>query len=835
MAAVFWKGLSVLALVVAFSGPHFVTKLPKSETVLLLDISNSMEAAEFDALLKKARDLAGKLQIKAIPFSATPSNLNLSLEALGGFESLRLAHRRLGQQETNIEQAIKAALSSGASNILLISDGHETAGEVEKILPAVRLQGVKIFPLVPQGYEKEEFTISKLHAPLIAAAGSELEIRSTLRNTSSSSQGALLEIFHDNKKVFDQKVSIKAGREEVFIASALDSAEGIKEVRARITPDNSRFAPSERIIFVSGEVRQRVLLISGSKEDERHLQQALSDLNFELDTLTPAGSRINSLFELSPYSAVLINNVHINQLPAGAARRIQQYVENGGGLIMLGGNRSFGLGGYINTPIEEILPVEMLPPQAERQRLNVAVQMVIDKSGSMRVANRMLLTNAAMKEVARNLQNDDFLGIIAFDSTPWIVVPIEQVSKNRQTAMNRIDRIVPSRGTNLFPALDEARRGLVGVEAGRKHMIILTDGVLPDEGPHYPEFVRQLRTLGVTVSTVMLGTDSSVELLKQMAEIGGGSFYRTADGGTLPNIFISDIHAQKGERTLKEVSEYLVRRGSGEIVSTSLRAFPPLRGYVQTRPRPKANLELVAYSSEKAEPLLASWKFGRGRAAAFTSDANGRWSNLWLNWPGFHRFWLDIVNSVREPDQLSESIPFDLRHSVEKNNLVLDASIFAEEVRAGPLRAEVTLSDGSLREVAFSQRAPGRYYGELPLVTSGKTEVRLYLAEKSLTPVALHLPEMLFGENQRGFNVPFLWSLANTSKGMVNPSSEQLAANLAYQSVKRELGAVFLLLALLFYILSIVSREIFGGFFPKRMPRMLSYKYLSGRLYKKAA
>ena len=55
-----------------------------------------------------------------------------------------------------------------------------------------------------------------------------------------------------------------------------------------------------------------------------------------------------------------------------------------------------------------------------------------------------------------------------------------------------------------------------------------------------------------------------------------------------------------------------MRPGDGKITTTKIRAFPALRGYVQTKKKEKANLELVAYADRKAEPLLASWNLWEG-------------------------------------------------------------------------------------------------------------------------------------------------------------------------------------------------------------------------------
>ena len=62
---------------------------------------------------------------------------------------------------------------------------------------------------------------------------------------------------------------------------------------------------------------------------------------------------------------------------------IRTYVEDlGGGLVMIGGDQSFGLGGYYKTTLEEILPVRSNFDK-EKEKPSLAMVLVIDKSGSM--------------------------------------------------------------------------------------------------------------------------------------------------------------------------------------------------------------------------------------------------------------------------------------------------------------------------------------------------------------------------------------------------------------------------------------------------------------------
>ena len=69
---------------------------------------------------------------------------------------------------------------------------------------------------------------------------------------------------------------------------------------------------------------------------------------------------------------------------------------------------------------------------------------------------------------------------------------------------------------------------------------------------------------------------------------------------------------------------------------------------MKTRPKPTADLWLA---TETGAPLLATWRYGLGKAGAFTSDARNRWAIDWLRWPSFDRFWAGVFRHLlREAD-----------------------------------------------------------------------------------------------------------------------------------------------------------------------------------------
>lgn len=398
---------------------------------------------------------------------------------------------------------------------------------------------------------------------------------------------------------------------------------------------------------------------------------------------------------------------------------------------------------------------------------------------------------------------------IGFDASPFVVVELGLIATTRDKALERVGRLFPAGRTNALPAIEEARRKLMRVNAGRKHMIILTDGKIPDEGPYYIEMVKQLRLLGITVSTVLVGGDAEPGMLETRADVGGGAFYETSDPRSLPKIFVTDLKVGSGEQTMRE-EEYVVRFGTADHRSTDISAFAPIRGYVQTKAKKTSQLELIAYDGNKAEPLLVSWNYGRGTSIAFTSDANGRWSSGWVPWPKFGKFWNDLLEAARQNNDVAKNIRFDLRYAVERGQLMLALSIFSDSP-PGQVAAEITLPDGSKRKIDFLAVSPGHYRSSLAGISAGKYTLEGRVDGRALTPVAFALPGSLFGEQKSaGYNMPLLHALAEGSNGAVNPSAKEIRSNI-YKSVQRtDLRFLFLASALILYCFEVLIQKDTG-------------------------
>jgi len=160
----------------------------------------------------------------------------------------------------------------------------------------------------------------------------------------------------------------------------------------------------------------------------------------------------------------------------------------------------------------------------------------------------------------------------------------------------------------------------------------------------------------------------------------------------------------------------LVRRGEGPTI-VGLTPPPPIRGYVATAPKPSSD---VAFVSPRGDPVLATWRYGLGRAVAVTSDDGLRWTAPWISWPDLARFWSQAVRWTLGDDAPGLHLVAALGREGASARAVLDA----RRIDGAPwdgldVRGEVTAPDGTRGTIALRQTAPGRYEGGWPAQVQG--------------------------------------------------------------------------------------------------------------------
>src|SRR4029079_16012093 len=118
---------------------------------------------------------------------------------------------------------------------------------------------------------------------------------------------------------------------------------------------------NQAVITAPVKGRPNVLYVEGGILREPgqagHLQRALEHENIDVTVRGPNGIP-SSAKELEKVDLVLVSDVPAHLMGAGQMQARQAYVAQlGGGLIMAGGEDSFGSGGYERTKIEQMMPV----------------------------------------------------------------------------------------------------------------------------------------------------------------------------------------------------------------------------------------------------------------------------------------------------------------------------------------------------------------------------------------------------------------------------------------------------------------------------------------------
>jgi uncharacterized membrane protein len=549
----------------------------------------------------------------------------------------------------------------------------------------------------------------------------------------SATQGgkARVKIYRNKFLVSDEEIELVQGRNLLELPRvALE--EGFHEFEAVVEGEHDSVLENNvarAAVRVAG--RPKVLLVERREEDARALAEALAGQEIEVEVRPEAGAP-ESIEDLLNFDVVVLSDVPAEAFSPEGMEAVKTYVrEMGADLVMIGGEKSFGLGGYYRTPIEDALPVRM-PIKKNVEKPNLALALVIDKSGSMG-GEKIEIAKESAIATAEVLQKNDRFGVVAFDSAFEWICPMTD-SSEAAAITSFIARLVPGGGTNIYPALYEAWQALLQEDAKLKHIILLSDG--QTEGSGYDVLVNHIAADGITLSTVGIGEGAEMQLLGDMAAWAGGESYFTDDFATIPQIFTRETMRASKSMLVEEPFVPRVTGASEALSGIAPEALPFLLGYVATQPKETAS---VALQSEYGDPVLAGWSFGLGHSAAFTSDAKSRWAAEWIGWEAFGKFWGQLVRSVMSTGahkELATKARIDLAGGRAKISFdVRDRSgAWRDDVMP---RLSLLLEGESSVDVPVRHVAPGLFDAEVEVERYGEFQRLLVVYEQDGEPVDL--------------------------------------------------------------------------------------------------
>ncbi len=730
---------------------------------------------------------------------------------------------------TDIQKALESAAAcvppGFVPHIVVLSDGLQNRGDA---LHAASKLAIRTSTVSLSATSGPEISLASLRLPEQIAPNEPFQVE--IQIESDHDDHVHIELHRDDRISISEDQLVGRGTNRFFFTQRIErptkftaslgpavKSENGALGSARINGQNQSASNDREIVFqdtwpqnntqhatILMATAPRVLLIESEPDPARSLQRALQQEGLDI---TPGNlSDLPSTpRKLQLWDALILSNVSATDLSIEQMQTIRTWVvESGGGLVMTGGDQSFGLGGYFRTVVEDVLPVAS-DFQKEQEKPSLGLVLLIDKSGSMG-GTKIELAKDAAKAAVELLGPNDHIGVIAFDGRPWVVTPMGPVT-DRQSILDSISAVQVGGGTSIYPGMKLAYESLQAINTGLKHLIVLTDGYsIPGD---FEGLTKDIANAKITVSTAGIG-DADPELLKMIADLGHGRSYFSSDPAAIPQIFAKETLMAGQDAIREDAFIPQLQKVFPAFADIDFSKAPQLLGYVATRAKPSSE---VILRSPSGDPVLAWWRYGLGTAAAFTSDSGYRWGVNWLTWEAYSRFWAQLI---RHCSRRQSAGGMDV--TLSRTEQGLHVSVDSSEPDGRLLNGAETMiqgtgPEGAVVSVQAEQTGPGQYEARLPGPADGEWQLHIavrregiVLHERALSSSASYPDEY----RPQQTNTELLRKIASVTGGYFQPAPQDIftAAPDERADIFFPLRPMLLQLALMMFVLDVAVRRL---------------------------
>lgn len=757
--------LSVALIITALANPVFgVPRQTAASIVLLVDQSDSLTDSGKLTLRQQAATLAQQLaaagqapntttlwfgghpiapgaQIASTPEQPTPAELT---------DALNPTASDIGAALRTARQLLTDATGDAlpGARIIILSDGQQTNGDALSQARQTAAHEIPIDVLPIAAVPAQDLRIIDVDAPQRLNVGEDYTIQIAIINEAvPAAVPARLRLWANEQPIGDQQITLDPGINTFDITNRATTP-GILRLRAEIEPSEGEHSegepneseqsagtpdtyPNNNLGAAAIQVlpAPRILIIEGQPGQAAEIAPALWSASIESDTRTPAELPVR-LSELANYAGIILLNVPAEQLTLDQMATVREFVRSEGrGLIVAGGSNSYGLGAYADTPLEQVLPVNMQPPPRP-ERADVALLLIVDRSASMDAAvgiSKFSMAKEAAILATETLQPQDTIGVLAFDTGQQWAVPFQQVGDGAtlQAIQDRIATLSTGGGTDIYAALSMGLADLAAQTASVRHVVLLTDGrSFTDNRDAYRILAESAVAQDITISTIAIGIDSDTELLDNIAQWGNGRYYFANTAEDIPRLTLQESEIARADPGVEDTFQPTLNTPHPLLRDFAPAALPPLNGYVATTAKDTGEIVLT---SPDGDPVLAAWQYGLGRAVAWTPTVADPWAREWVNWPDYGRYWAQVVRYTL-PE--AEATPVRVRLEPQAGGVRLNAQVVQDDgtpLDLATTQARVVLPDGQERIVTLLQDGPGSYSQDIVLPESGAYGIEVAL------------------------------------------------------------------------------------------------------------
>ena len=587
------------------------------------------------------------------------------------------------------------SIPDGARGAVVVSsDGYSTDGEWSRAVQDLVARGLPVHRVDVGGRDGDlrpvglaplgELRVGQLGRVEVTLAGRADDVHVTLRGPDGELASADLSVAHVTRATLEFEPAAAGWLSVEVEVTGTDAAPGNEVLRATLAVQDPL-----RVLYLGQNT-------TGGAERLGELLGAGFDVS----------SGEGAPDELAQHDLVLLDDRAESQVDEGVQRDLVDAVTQGGLGLVMSGAGAFGPGGWHDTPVMDLMPVEAIQKEEKRDPSTTLV-VIIDTSGSMG-GNRVQLAKEVSRLAIQRLLPHDKVGIVEFFGAKRWAAPIQPAS-NRIELERALNRLNAGGGTVILPAIEEAFYGLQNVSSRYKHVLVLTDGGV--ERGSFESLIRRMADEGITVSTVLIGPDAHSEFLVSISNWGKGRFYSVPNRFNLPEILLKQPTSAKlpawrsGEHVVR------ARGGRGWWGDVDPTQIPALGGYVETQARDGA--QVLLETEKGGHPILATWRPGLGRTTALTTGPAGKGTEPWSEWEGYGaalgRILTRTASDLRMPYSWSA-----VRRGPE-------VTLTAERSLPGAPAPTARVDGGA--QLTLTERAPGLF--EARMIAAPAEEVRV--------------------------------------------------------------------------------------------------------------
>ncbi|MBR1770849.1 MAG: VWA domain-containing protein [Lachnospiraceae bacterium] len=801
------RGIVFLCLVLALFGIRIRLGRTQTATVFVVDISNSNgeHLDEMNAYLKKT--------IYKMPSGNVYGIVTFGKDALvEQFLSDREYSGMMTLPEktaTNFEEAMSRALTlipgDAAGRIVVLTDGKQTQGDIRNMAQALMAGKTEYLTLLYEDEEKDDAYIENVTLPAYLHPGDKYAI--TVLTESNYDTEAVIAVYHGSTQTAGYSVHLNKGSnrfvfndqvKEDVTSGSMESLRVQIQAKGDNCPENDSYAAYSVV-----EAAPRILVVSGKNTSPAALNTVLNTAGCDYTSVSALNAP-ETIDDMLAYKAIILVDTYIDDLPKGFLDQLETYVKDYGcGFVCCGGDNSFALGGYRDTVLETVLPVDMrLKTVNEMQTM--AMVMVIDHSGSMGgglgSASNLDVAIRAATVAVDNLQDSDYVGVLTFDDQYDWQVELTPVD-DRTAIKNKIKAIPSGGGTTIKPALVEAYQVISQSTASKKHVVLLTDGM--GETTNYNDVIKDYANGGVTLSTVAVGSGSDTQLLEKLAKSCGGRYYYSDLSTDIPKIFAQEVflggdsYIQNGEFTLA------VSRNNELTNNLFADGWPAVYGFISATPKTASSQVIQAV--EKDAPILTTWQYGLGRSVAWNTDVTGQWSGGFIGKDDYVQLWKRIVDyAAGNANMGGDNV--NVETVGDSTKVVYRTQDYTAQTE---VLATVVDPAGANSEVRLYATAPGIYETELPTGETGMYHLNVRRTEDGEIRSYLTTAAVVQFSDEYKFNVtPEVYlNFANAYGKVIGEDDPVWTTIESKNREKRTLTNFLLGLAILLFLADVAMRR----------------------------